>query len=90
MKTLKHMREEIKGYVPALSKQNEHYRDIGIMLERYEQNIMQEYCENDISKNVMTEYRDLFHTLPEKLTNPIKDFFYWIKGEIYDLQALND
>lgn len=51
---------------------------------------MLDYCNNDTSKHVATEYMDAANDLTYALTNPVQEFFYWIKGEIYDLQALND
>lgn len=38
----------------------------------------------------MSEYVEPYEELNERITNPMREFFYWIKGEIYDLQALND
>lgn len=90
MKTLKYMRDIIKPFVPSGDKLSANYKDMFNMMKRFEQNILTEYCDNDLTKNVVTEYDSQCENLAEKLTNPLTEFFYWIKGEIYDLQALND
>lgn len=90
MKTLQFMRDAIKPFVPACENHNQNYKDMFTMLVRFEQNVLTEYCDNDLTKNVMTEYPEQCEDLPHKLTNPLTDFFYWVKGEIYDIQALND
>lgn len=90
MKTLKHMRDSLKPYVPAADRQNENYKEMVNMLCRFEQNVFLEYVDNDLGKQVMTEYQENSNQLPHRLTNPLREFFYWVKGEIYDLQALND
>eukprot|EP00343_Euplotes_focardii_P001388 CAMPEP_0205802994 /NCGR_PEP_ID=MMETSP0205-20121125/5505_1 /ASSEMBLY_ACC=CAM_ASM_000278 /TAXON_ID=36767 /ORGANISM="Euplotes focardii, Strain TN1" /LENGTH=159 /DNA_ID=CAMNT_0053070343 /DNA_START=139 /DNA_END=618 /DNA_ORIENTATION=+ len=60
------------------------------LFTKFEQNVLNEFCENDVAKQVIPEYEEKYEYLPQTLNNPVKDFFYWIKGEIYDLQALND
>jgi hypothetical protein len=38
----------------------------------------------------MPEYDEHSRNVTDSLKNPMREFYYWIKGEIYDLQALND
>lgn len=90
MKTLKYMRDSIKGFVPASDKEHNNYKEMIALLSRFEQNVLIEYTDNDVGKHVITEYEEKAGELPEKLKNPLKEFFYWVKGEIYDLQALHD
>jgi hypothetical protein len=60
------------------------------LLNRFEHNVFLEYCENDLGKQIMPEYDESSRNMTDHLKNPMREFFYWIKGEIYDLQALND
>jgi sorting nexin-1/2 len=90
MKTLKYMRDSIKDFVPAADKQHSNYKEIISLLSKFEKNVLVEYSNDDNSKQVISEFEEKSNDIPGNLTNPIKEFFYWIKGEIYDLQALND
>ncbi len=90
MKTLKHMRDSVKPFVSSGDKQIENYKEMMNIFTNFEQNVLMEFCENDTSKHVIPEYEEKCSVLPGSLNNPLKEFFYWVKGEIYDLQALND
>eukprot|EP00344_Euplotes_crassus_P011608 CAMPEP_0197005584 /NCGR_PEP_ID=MMETSP1380-20130617/30092_1 /TAXON_ID=5936 /ORGANISM="Euplotes crassus, Strain CT5" /LENGTH=402 /DNA_ID=CAMNT_0042424773 /DNA_START=9 /DNA_END=1217 /DNA_ORIENTATION=+ len=90
MKTLKHMRDSIKPFVNDEDRQNKNYGEMMNIFTKFEQGVLMEYCENDTTKHVVPEYEEKSQGLPDAMNNPIREFFYWIKGEIYDLQALND
>lgn len=83
IKTLKHMRDQMKPFVENADRLNANYKEMVDMLGRYEEGLP-----SDKSRLSMTDQFE--EVWSDRLTNPVREFFYWIKGEMYDLQALND
>jgi len=70
------------------------YNQIKRVLDSYEELNLAHYTNMDASKLIFTNpnnaelKENLVHTA-ENLRNPFTDIYHWVKGEIYDLKALN-
>jgi hypothetical protein len=71
------------------------YKSIIFSLMRYEDNNIEYYSENDLSKRVLTnpavgDMREKMDDTYKSWKNPYKDAYYWLKGELLDLRGINE
>lgn len=64
-------------------------------MSKYEEGALLQYAELKTDRLVVGNslnplYIETADDIMEKLKNPFKEFYYWVKGEIYDIQALLD
>ena len=74
--------------------QNKCYSEILSGLSRYEDNNVDYYSENDVTKRILTnpvtgnEFTERYTSQIKTLKNPFKEAYYWFKGELLDLKGL--
>ena len=64
------------------------------ILAEYEENNLRYYTENEANQLVLrnmegNQLLENMRSMVEKQRNPYTDLYHWIKGEMYDLSALN-
>lgn len=65
------------------------------MMSKYEEGALLQYADANANKLVVGNamnplYLETATDLQDKFKNPYIEFYYWVKGEIYDVQALGD
>lgn len=92
---LKTLRDQVKPMISHRDQQNQNYKNMLMLMSHYEEGALIEYANSNSSKLVVGNslnpiYLDTADDVQEKLKNPYQEFYYWIKGELYDIQALNE
>lgn len=95
MPVLKTMRDKIKPMIAERDQHNSNFQSIINMMKYYEQGALLQYADGNANKLVVGNdlnplYIETSEDIIDKLKNPYQDYYYWIKGELYDIQALND
>ena len=72
-----------------------HYKIIMSLLEKYEELNYSSYVNGDESKLVITDshkakFKKATDNLINSYQNPYHELYHWIKGEIYDIQAMTE
>jgi hypothetical protein len=59
-------------------------------LEKYEEFNLHCYTDNDPNKYLFRNdiFKDSKALMLDNMKNPMEEMYHWVKGEIYDLQAL--
>lgn len=92
---LKTIRDNIKPMISERGTQNQNFNNMIHLMSKYEEGALLQYADNNASKLVVGNslnplYIETADDIMEKLKNPFIETYYWVKGEIYDIQALND
>lgn len=88
------IKQDLTKYLIVKQKEIIDYREVPSLFERYEELNANFYADNHwtelVFKNPKTHLLDLMHETTHKLRNPYIDVYHWVKGEIYDLNAMMD
>ena len=88
------MNLELGSFMNKKEAVNQSYTTTADMLNAYEEENLDYYTNNDISRlviNNVDENVNLYEgmrKMAEQLSNPFKDVYRWSKGEIYDINAI--
>ena len=87
-------KKQLKDMIATRETQNRCYSEILSGLSRYEDNNVDYYSENDVTKRILTnpvtgsEFTERYTSQIKSLKNPFKEAYYWFKGELLDLKGL--
>lgn len=92
---LKNMKDRVKPLIAQRDAQNSAFPDLIYLLSKLVNKILDEYADSVDEEKDSKEIKDSIFTetandISEKLMNPFRDYYLWLKGEILDLQALTD
>lgn len=92
---LKTMMAKIKPMIDDRDEENSNFQTLIYLMTKYEEGALVQYADGESDKLVVGNalnpiYVETAEDIGEKLKNPYIDYYYWIKGEIYDIQALNE
>lgn len=92
---LKTMRDKVKPMILERDTENSNFKDMITMMSHYEEGALLQYADGNANKLVVGNslnplYIETAEDIVDKLKNPYKEYYYWVKGEIYDIQALLD
>ena len=95
MPVLKSIRDKVRPMIDERNIQNQNYKNMIFLMAKYEEGALIEYANSNAKKLVVGNsmnpiYLDTADDVMEKLKNPFQEYYYWIKGEIYDIQAFNE
>lgn len=93
---LKGIQKDVAGYMNTKSQSIQDYKIFLQMLDKYEELNLANYVEGDESKMVFgntqstetTTTKEQVSTLCESLKNPFFNIYHWVKGEIFDIEAV--
>lgn len=93
--TLKNIRDKVKPMVMSRGEHNENFQTMINLMSHYEQGALLQYVDSDPDKLIMGNslnplYIDTSTDIIDKFKNSFLDVYLWVKGEIYDVQALHD
>jgi uncharacterized protein YukJ len=89
-------KKQLKAMIANREGTNKCYQDIVNALSRYEDNNVDYYSENDVTKRILTnpitgsEFTEKYNSQIKSLKNPFKEAYYWFKGELLDLKGLHE
>lgn len=96
---LKQLQKDVAGYMSNKSQSIQDYKIFLSMLDKYEELNLANYVEGDESKMVFGNTQNTDHSaentkehvskLCENLKNPFFNMYHWVKGEIFDIEAVN-
>lgn len=92
---LKNMRDKIKPMIETRDTENINFQNMIYLMSKFEDGALIHYTDSNPSKLIVGKtlsplYIDTAIDIVDKLKNPYLEFYYWVKGEIYDIQALHD
>ena len=92
---LKSIRDKIKPMIAVRDTENANFQNMIFLMSKFEDGAMIHYADSNptklvVGKTLSTLYIETADDIVDKLKNPYTEFYYWVKGEIYDIQALND
>jgi hypothetical protein len=92
---LKSIITTIKPMITERDDENSNFQTIIDFMSKYEEGALVEYADGEADKLVVGNalnpiYIETAEDVCEKLKNPYTDYYYWVKGEIYDVQALSE
>ena len=92
---LSSIRDKIKPMIAARDTENSNFQSMIYLMSKYEDGAMIHYANSNPAKLVVGQtlsplYVETADDIVDKLKNPYLEFYYWVKGEIYDIQALQD
>lgn len=92
---MKNIRDKVKPMIQERDIQNSNFKNMIFLMAKYEEGALLEYANSNANKLIVGNslnplYIDTADDIMEKLKNPFQEYYYWVKGEIYDIQALQD
>ncbi|CAI2359893.1 unnamed protein product [Moneuplotes crassus] len=84
---LKGIKDQIKPMITERDIQNSNFPDLICLMTQFADCIS---GNPDSDDSIDSIYIQTANDISEKLKNPFKDYYLWLKGEIYDVQALSD
>ena len=92
---LKTMQAQTKEMVPVKDLQNKNYLKFIGMAQKYEDSNLRVYSNQQESKFIISDtfhqnVRDQLEETLGSLQNPFEKFYIWVKGEIMDIQAMQE
>ena len=87
---LKNMQKDVAFYMNNNSKCITNYRNFLNMLDNYEKLNLTNYVEGDDTKMVFLDKNSNINisTVCENMKNPYFNIYHWVKGEIFDIEAV--
>ena len=91
---MKKLKDDIAKYLQTKQATMMAYAGSQNILAEYEENNLRYYTENASDQLVLrnmdgNQLLENMRYMVEKQRNPFTDLYHWIKGEMYDLSALN-
>lgn len=92
---LKTIMAKIKPMIDERDEENSNFQNLIYLMSKYEEGALVQYADGESDKLVVGNalnpiYLETAEDVGEKLKNPYMDYYYWVKGEIYDIQALSE